>query len=197
MDNQYGYMQAYDMMEKKPTQPVSEEVGPMEGPDVIYVFSDKNKPGIMFRCPPGTVERGEKVYDTRVDGIQTEVKWDDRTNIANQSVRMLPYGGAPYGATTHMVSEEKLAEIRAKIEEARKKEEETITIDVNDQRKKAFFNDVINSLEGVALRENPSIKNTVVKPTMTYNDSVGRKVPGDLENTFENPTNDDNDFGEL
>ena len=196
MEYSYGYMQTNAMSGMNPTQPEPGNGEPKGSPDVVYVFSDKNKPGIMFRCPSGTVERGEKVYTTPVEGIQTEVQWIDGTNVENQSVRIPTYGGMPYTATTHMVSEEKLAEIKAKIEEAKRKEEETLTIDVND-RKKEFFDDVTNSLEGIALRGNPSIKNTDVKQPMTYNDSVGRKVPGDLENTFENPTNDDNDFGEL
>lgn len=195
MEYSYGYMQTNAMGGMNPTQPEPGNGEPKGSPDVIYVFSDKNKPGIMFRCPSGTVERGEKVYTTPVEGIQTEVQWIDGTNVENQSVRIPTYGGMPYTATTHMVSEEKLAEIKAKIEEARGKEEETLTIDVNDREK--FFNDVINSLEGVALRGNPSIKNTDVKQPMTYNDSVGRKVPSDLENTFEKPTIDDNDLGEL
>lgn len=195
MEYSYGYMQTNAMGGMNPTQPEPGNGEPKGSPDVIYVFSDKNKPGIMFRCPSGTVERGEKVYTTPVEGIQTEVQWIDGTNVENQSVRIPTYGGMPYTATTHMVSEEKLAEIKAKIEEARGKEEETLTIDVNDREK--FFNDVINSLEGVALRGNPSIKNTDVKQPMTYNDSVGRKVPSDLENTFEKPTMDDNDLGEL
>ena len=100
---------------------------------------------------PFLFEKGGKVYTTPVEGIQTEVQWIDGTNVENQSVRIPTYGGMPYTATTHMVSEEKLAEIKAKIEEAKRKEEETLTIDVND-RKKEFFDDVTNSLEGIALR---------------------------------------------
>lgn len=196
MEDRYGYMQTYDMMQKNPTQPVQEEVNPMAGPDVVYVFSDKSKPGVMFYCSPGAAEKVGKVYTTRVDGIQTGVQWIDGTNVENQSVRIPTYGGMPYTATTHMVSEEKLAEIKAKIEEAKRKEEETLTIDVND-RKKEFFDDVTNSLEGVALRGNPSIKNTDVKPPMTYNNFVGRKVPGDLEDNIQKPTKDDNYLGEL
>lgn len=195
MEQRYGYMQTYDMMEKKPTQPEPGNGEPKGSPDVIYVFSDKNKPGIMFRCPPGTVERGGKVYTTQVEGIQTEVQWRDGTNVENQSVRILPYGGAPYGATTHMVSEEKLAEIKAKIEEARRKEEETITIDVNDREK--FFNDVINSLEGVALRGNPSIKDTYTKPNIKDYNLMGGKVIDGIEDTFPKPKIEDNDLGEL
>jgi len=138
MEYQYGYMQTNAMGKMNPTQPESEEVMAKGNPDVVYVFSDKSKPGVMFYCPTGAAEKAGKVYTTPVEGIQTEVQWIDGTNVENQSVRIPTYGGMPYTATTHMVSEEKLAEIKAKIEEARGKEEETLTIDVND-RKKEFF----------------------------------------------------------
>ena len=197
MEYQYGgYKQTTDNGNMNPTQPESEEVMAKGSPDVVYVFSDKSKPGVMFYCPTGAAEKVGKVYTTRVDGIQTGVQWVDGTNVENQSVRIPTYGGMPYTATTHMVSEKKLAEIKAKIEEAKRKEEETLTIDVND-REKEFFNDVTNSLESVALRGNPSIENAIPKPEKQELDPNEVGKYDNNQNTVEKPTMDDNDFGEL
>lgn len=191
MEYQYGYMQTNAMGKMNPTQPESEEVMAKGNPDVVYVFSDKSKPGVMFYCPTGAAEKAGKVYTTRVDGIQTGVQWIEGTNVENQSVRIPTYGGMPYTATTHMVSEEKLAEIKAKIEEARGKEEETLTIDVNDRKKEFFWG---MSHHFIGAWQYPTTRIVRIPGSDELMLEIGS---GDIYNQPFETMDDDNDLGEL